>query len=265
MRVAVISHLGGLERWSSRTNFQMALAHLVLESDRYATWFRTQALLGCYVVVDNGMLEGATLSMEEILRAAALVGASEIVLPDVLGDCVATMMATQWALREIPPTLRLQKMGVPQGETPERWLECYRAMCDTPNIDVIGIAGITDELFQNHGGRMGLCLALSTLGLVRTGTPYHLLGMKSDPREVESYAACFPWIRSIDSQLPVLCGQLGVRFPYMPDDGEWARPDGCLDYLSKEVTNERLTDLNVETWLAWAGEGARGELHDMST
>jgi len=254
MQAAIIAHVGGLRRWAAQSHFHMALAPLVLQSDAYREFYLEMSRRGDYVVVDNGAAEEKALTMPDILKAARMVRAAEIVLPDVLGSSIQTQVAIMTSLRAFEfARQEYRKMAVPQGETPEAWLECYKAIYDTPNIEVIGLGALTAEMFKPWGGRLGLCNALEMLGLVRTGTEYHLLGLKEDPRNLYEYQR-FKWIRSVDTQLPVLCGQYRWEFLTLPF-ATFQRPCNSLVYLNAVEGGDeqvRVGDLNVALYLSWA-------------
>ena len=236
----------------------MALGHLVLQSEPYADFFREMKARGDYVLVDNGSFEGRPLKTSELLEAAERIGADEIVLPDVPGFMMSTMIAIQNALIDIPVGCPFRKMAVPQGETQRMWIECYKAIYETTSIEVIGIGANAESLFADKGGRMAIVYALNTLSMQREETEYHLLGCREDPRALQLYSK-LPWIRSMDSQVPVLAGSQGVRFP-IEGESQWQRPSGCIDYLSTETfgKNDNVVDFNVGQFIRWSG-GSNGE------
>lgn len=76
-----------LSEFSTLTDGDFALAHLVLEDKIYAQFYTDQAKRGRYVVLDNSMHElPAPLSVGEILEAADRIKPSFVIPPDKLGD-----------------------------------------------------------------------------------------------------------------------------------------------------------------------------------
>lgn len=76
-----------LDEVSALTDIDFALAHLVLENEQYAEFYRKQSDAGRIVILDNSFHElGAPLSSPELLAAARRIQPSVIVAPDKLGQ-----------------------------------------------------------------------------------------------------------------------------------------------------------------------------------
>lgn len=64
-----------------------AIAHQVLEDKVYAEFYKDQAAMGRFVVLDNGFHElGVPLSAPELLEAATRCNPAVVIAPDRLGD-----------------------------------------------------------------------------------------------------------------------------------------------------------------------------------
>src|SRR5215469_12429964 len=73
-------------------------AHRVLHDSGYRRFYLDQGQLGASLVLDNGVFDlGRPMEPGDLLRAARQVGASEIVLPDVIHHGHATTLASQRA------------------------------------------------------------------------------------------------------------------------------------------------------------------------
>jgi len=199
----------------------MALAHLALDSTEYAEWYHEQAERGSFVILDNSLIElGQALPMHDLLRAAELCGATEVILPDVFKDSRGTVASVKKALTEIdqlediiPRGIATSLMCVVHGADREDWIECYDELARSvlsESISTFGIPKVLDEVWS-PGGRIGCTTFLQQSGRINPRKAYHLLGIWTDPIEVRMQSI-HPWIRSLDTALPFHAGQHGLRF-----------------------------------------------------
>jgi len=190
---------------------------------------------GDHVGVDNGVVEtGSSLPFVEVLEAARAVEATEVVLPDVLGNGIVSYEATERAydyLLQYPDVANeFAWMAVPHGRTAKEWLQNYLKLCELPLVTCIGISMFDHELWR--GGRAELLDCLEDMDLVSSSMEYHILGCYSDVREVYAlatkmtghayscglYPELRPWIRSMDTGLPVRLGLRGYKCPWFDDE-----------------------------------------------
>jgi len=106
--------------------YRMALAHWVKDYPAYQRNLRARvpSIRGPeapYILMDNGIFEDQQLSPHEIQEASELLGASEVILPDVQGEPTETLNRSWKALKHIYST---RVMFVPQGRTKDAWREC---------------------------------------------------------------------------------------------------------------------------------------------
>lgn len=162
-----------------------------------------------YKVLDNGAFElgKPSGSIGELLNLATEIGANELVLPDVFRDDSQTIICTLTALKVVNAyrganlLSKMRVMAVPQGETLDAWLQCYKTFLAHPDIDVIAINRDSAKFF---GCRVALLKYLEDRGLVKNTKQYHLLGMQDDIKEIQIVAEQYPWVRSIDSCFPYI-------------------------------------------------------------
>src|SRR5690242_1682881 len=134
MKIALIPPIPDLEM-SLLGDMQFALHHLC-ENETYRNFYREQAAIGEYVILDNGAHENNVgTNIEDLVVTAAHIQAREIVLPDTLFHAMHTVEAARESfkvLAESPlfksfsPTPRL--MIVPQGRDSLDWEWCLDAM-----------------------------------------------------------------------------------------------------------------------------------------
>lgn len=264
MKAAVIAPVPLLEKYATQSTFHMVLAHLVLECPEYRAFYSERGSQGEYLLLDNGIVEkGEPLPMRDIVAAADMVGADEIILPDALFNADRTLLGAAEAMLWLEEQGLLGKyklMAAPHGHTPSDWLRCFGALAAQPVISVIGISKFTESLVPAREGRLSgreaIVDALDLLGLRCNGKEYHLLGIHGDPLEVLRCAQRYPWIRSIDSCIAVLSGQHGVRFPDpLRGAAPYARPKEDFDFYSGSDPYPDITEENIRLYLAWAQRG----------
>lgn len=222
-----------LEECAAQGTYHMALSHLILESEEYRDFYLRMSERGDFVSVDNGVVEeGEALPIQKVLEAAHAVRAKEVVLPDVLYDGAASYRAI-WHALDYLKTYRcirdFQWMAVPHGKTFREWLDCYLTLLRTEEIGTIGISMFDHDLLP--GGRPQILTVLENLNLLDGTKEYHMLGCWIDLREVwflahtsvggpRGYGWCSvtrPWVRSMDTGIPVRLGLVGYRHPYLVD------------------------------------------------
>jgi len=215
MNVALIVPTKFIDSMCTGRDVQMALAHMVLESDEYraAYWKLTEA--GSYIILDNSLIElGAAMTIEQLARAAQMIGADEVILPDAFRDADETLRMTEAALKAFSGVGadHVRFMAVVHGADNTSWLHCFDEMVQNPRIDVLGLPKVLDEIWS-PGGRVGCCSYLEATGRIsQAGTKqFHALGIWTDPIEVLMLRER-RWLRSIDTALPFHAGMHGVRF-----------------------------------------------------
>jgi len=210
---------------------QFALAHLVLEDKKYANYFKNMSQLQ-YVILDNGAFElPEPLGLDEMVKAAELCGAHEIVAPDYPGNKDKTIEATFNFLDEYMGNLNV--MVVPHGRNNYEWSCCYKELMRYSNpicFDTIGYSVLEHK-------RLGT--RPEFVHYVRYKYPdiyfkkmHHLLGLDA---LMELYAYGGEVIRSVDTSLAISQAMWGEmmwfgesrhsRVPegYEPDDDDLFR------------------------------------------
>lgn len=263
MRAAIITPIPLLEKYAVRSNFHLVLAHLVLSSREYTEFYRWRSREGDYLLLDNGVAEtGVPRPIEEIVHAAKLVEADEIILPDALFDMDRTLLnageAVMWL--DCRGITAYRVMAVPQGRTLPDWLRCYQELLSLGSVESIGVSKFVADIVPARegrpGGREAVVDVLDLLGLVDPNREYHLLGVRSDPLEVLRCSQRYRWLRSVDSCIAVMSGQQGLRFPDPLRGAEpYKRPESEFDFHSDSDPYPDITDENVRLYLGWAQGG----------
>ena len=179
----------------------MFLTHLVEEDEAY----RNMAInYNGYKILDNSLIElDGAMSMKNVLDAAELMGADEVVLPDVFMDGEATIKRTTEALEEYAEELKRYKtMAVVHGKTEDEWLRTFLYFSERPDVDVLGIPKVMHKQFTENWqpGRPSLLGKVINL----TDKEIHLLGLWNGFNELYYYGNDLEKIRSMDTSLPSL-------------------------------------------------------------
>lgn len=184
--------------------------HLVLAQymtdPAYKALYREMSARGHFIMMDNGAAElGASISFGDVLDAANVCDADEIIMPDVLDNMEETLRHTVEALKHVTSKYRVM---VPQGKNWSEWRECAEVMCRW-GCTTIAIAK-RYEAFE--GGRRRALQILYDLGLHRNHY-IHLLGCYSNPlKEIADNMSRF--VRGIDTAAPFAHAQHGKPMEY---------------------------------------------------
>lgn len=200
--------------------YNMFLTHLV---EKYPDYAEVAANCSGYKILDNSLIEcGSAMSLERVLDAAALIGADEIILPDVFQKGPETLEAVTKAIEHLKNVGKIGKyklMAVAQGRNVLEWIECFRKLSAMPEITCIGIPKVCAKMHE--WGRPYFEEAWKD-----TNKEIHLLGLWYGWEELDRYK--YPEkIRGIDT-----CHNAWLATRDLPISG--IRPDGFTMDLDTE-------------------------------
>lgn len=239
-----------------QSNYRLAQAHWVLEYPKYAQKIRSPK---AYVILDNGAFEGELVSYAELNEAAALVGADEVVLPDVLGDPMETLQQSWKALGNVT-TPRV--LFTPHAETYKDWSNCLSSWIAKWEESVwhqkYSLALGVNCLRAPNGGPQ----ASSRLKLLERAAqekyPVHLLGV----RGVEAFAsqeigrATELGVRGVDTSLAFALAAEGILLTPTADKVLLGPPD---KHNLLPTPLRRLVYLNTAILSHWVAMGEARE------
>ena len=243
-----------------KERYHMVLAHLVGEDAEYTKFFQSLhhrqnvSVYGPveehYKILDNSVIEGNQVSIEELCEKAALIDAQEIILPDVLCNQTATLKASYDAylyVKKHYPWLNV--MAVPQGNNLSEWAFCAREMMNW-DVQSIGVPKLLTRMDGQHARLFALQTMISLGNYHPKNVDIHLLGCGETPLELyviseAERAGLIPLVRSCDSAIAYVYSKAGKYI----EDGE--RPtDVNIAFDDKPCENMELFNLNVKAWHA---------------
>ncbi|SRR5580765_6218249 len=223
MKLAIISPTKFLIPYTF-TDYHLMLAHMSTDYD-YMSYYSTVAR--GYKILDNSVIElGRALHPDELEQAIAALNPHELVLPDTPGSHKDTYEAAQKLgpfFKAKYPDLKLQV--VPQAEDGGSvcFMKSMYKFLQIPEVDTIGIPKSLKEE------------RLNVLRLIEADRPthwdYHLLGTWGNPaNELRQVPIDHPWIRGVDSKIPVRLGLHGIalhptRGMLIPDENRYELPE----------------------------------------
>lgn len=224
--------------------YHLALAHLVgKEGFEAYTEFYTNVGMNPdqFLILDNGLIEGDPRPIEELIEKAHMIGAHELVLPDVFQNKIDTLREAYDALNFLRSTSPKKCMAVAQGNTYEEWLECAKEML-TWDIDTISVPKVVTKM----AGRDGRLRALLDIQEHLGDREVHLLGCWESPLELKVIenavrAGKIKPVRGVDSAIAYVYARAGLKM------SEAERPAGKIDFAAEDADVEILK-YNIDMW-----------------
>jgi len=202
MKLALIPPKG-LYNYCDSGYMGMALAHLVLGShyapeNGYIESFEPMHEKKRHIILDNGAAEGNMCTPDELFRAAELVHATEIVLPDELGDPAKTLVMAEEFFDKWK-TEGYQYMVVLHAKSFVSGMAMVDLYADLPGVTTIGLP----RSLLNIDKSLRINLARTIVDKYKERFKVHLLGTNVTwAKEIYFAAKYTPEIRSVDTSMP---------------------------------------------------------------
>lgn len=142
-----------------------------------------------YKILDNGCYENSMVNLDVLFAQAEKIGATEIILPDIMGDFYGTLRATtdalEWAAMH-GKTGQYKFMAVCQGRTWDEYEACVQLFKGINEISCFGLPKkFCREAYTEHAGEPVAGQREASLARVRfaenvaqiTRKDIHLLGL----------------------------------------------------------------------------------------
>lgn len=202
-------------------SYHLLLAHDVLKDEANQKAYREHFNrvrdffnYTCVVIMDNSIVElGNAVDMQVVARAGEICGADVLVLPDVMGEGLATIVKLREVMKGIRkfPLPNFALMAVPQGPTINDFARCLEAFMEYEEITWVGVPRIATQQLGSRQPLISLCKA------VNPNWHLHLLGF-SDNVVDDVLCANYDGLEGIDSAVPVRAGQVDIPFRLAQSD-----------------------------------------------
>jgi hypothetical protein len=241
VKLALIPPFSHLEDcW--RTDYQLMLPHLIGNEDYAKTYLDLCADPRQFVILDNGVAEGKHIDFKEILDIADHYGVDEVVLPDVMGDAVATMNAASRAIYVHGMHYPVHYMYVLQGQTIEEVMFSARFALSFGSVRTLGVPRHLIETLDDKRARWRVVdLIMLHNWRQMHGRKIHLLGMnQTAPREMETAPHWLKKrVRGFDTSAPYNFAAWDSR---MRIGGQYGRRKAYFETPAKEFNDLVLED-----------------------
>ena len=231
------------------TDYDYALVHLFEEDEEYLKQFKSAALKGREIILDNSIFE-----LEEAFDADRFnywvneLRPTWYIVPDALEDAEKTIHQMEdWNNKGLGYN-GSGKIGVVQGKTYDDIVDCYNYMDKEAKVDMIAIS-FDYSYYTNSAphankyvswmlGRVKLLGDLLKDGVINKNKKHHLLGCGL-PQEFQFYKhADYDWLYSLDTSNPVVHGIKRIRYK---SDGLWSKERQKLfELINYEVEEDQL-------------------------
>lgn len=247
--MALIPPLAFLDDYADKPGYYLYLAPMFRNEtyDRFV--WRTSTKLS-YTILDNGAFEGDTVDDEALMELAIECAASELVVPDVLGDMAATLEKARdfKHLVKSVPNGPEHYMGVVQGRTVGDCIKCVRGLAELDYVTTIGLPKHLLETVRVDSVR----IVLTDFIRQRYGDKFeiHFLGSSPVwPQELKSAAR--RGVRSMDTSMPWVYALREERLTDTMCSKDAKRP-ATYFWLTRSSFSEKLLQENIDVMKRWA-------------
>jgi hypothetical protein len=218
-----ISHelpLSLLEYSMDWNDYEYCLPHLLDKHQDYRQYFLDSRERDRFIIMDNGLFEGVTHTIQDLLEKIDLIKPDIFIVPDEWNDSTITVKnAKHWLQYKMP--MRTKLMVVLQGKTVNDIHLLYKQCIDLgythfafnhSSIVYQELAGSENALANQSVGRVLLIQYLLSQNVIKEHHYIHLLGA-STPQEFTFYRDALPTlVNSVDTSNPIICGALGIKY-----------------------------------------------------
>lgn len=221
--------------------YQMSLAHLIKQDEKYLAFYRRMVAAGRYVLMDNGAAENSQLDLEGLYECWNKLRPSELILPDTLCDRESTLNKTKKAIKYFKEKgVDCYFMAVPQGASLEEWKQSAEELIQIPEVHCLGVSKFLTIKTSDPNVRYKATSHIEKLRKEynRYDVEVHLLGCDAGPSEPGAIFRDFDFVRGCDTALAYIYAQAQIGL----EPGS-SRPRGEMSFLENTLTStELLTD-----------------------
>lgn len=246
-----ISHelpLSLLEHSLDWNDYEYCLPHLLDKHSDYRQYFLDSRERDRFIIMDNGLFEGVTHTIQDLLEKIDLIKPDIFIVPDEWNDSTITAKnAKHWLQYKMP--MRTKLMVVLQGKTVSDIHLLYKKCIDLgythfafnhSSVVYQELGGSENALANQSVGRVLLIQYLLQQNVIKEHHYIHLLGA-STPQEFTFYRDALPTlINSVDTSNPIICGALGIKYT---EFGLLEKPKEKIEEFMEENLDSQLEDI----------------------
>lgn len=201
------------------------------------------------ITIDNSVVElGEAMDFGKVIAAATVVGATTVVLPDVINDSRKTLEQAEISFEDYVEEMEengIGALGIAQGRDIDEVLDCAAGLVE------LGVKrlGISKYLVDTPvGSRAAVAKALGRAHEL----PIHLFGFSNNMVD-DLTAARESYVVGIDSAMPIWLGLAGMTLPNsVPTDaGKYGRRPEDYDDEKRPVVYAATQNVaTVRQWLS---------------
>lgn len=237
--------------WS---DYDYLLPHLLDKYQEYKDYFLKARKDERFIIQDNGLFEGVTHTIPDLLEKIHLVEPDIFIVPDEWNDSIITAKnAKYWKQLSLPERTNL--MVVLQGKTVNEIHLLYQTCLDLgythfavnhSSIVYQELGGSENSLANQSVGRVMLIEYLKSQDMIKDYHYIHLLGA-STPQEFTYYRDNHPnLINSVDTSNPIIVGALGQRYS---DMGLLTKPSNKIEEFMEKDLAPQLEDIIFNVYM----------------
>ena len=231
--------------WS---DYDYLLPHLLDKYSEYKEYFLKAREDGRFIIMDNGLFEGITHTIQDLLEKINLIEPNIFIVPDEWDNSIITAKnAKYWKNVSLPEHTKL--MVVLQGKTVNEIHLLYQQCVDLgythfafnhSSIVYQELGGSESKLANQSVGRVMLIEYLRSQNVVKDHHYIHLLGA-STPQEFTYYRDnCPNVIKSVDTSNPIITGILKQKYG---DIGLLTKPSNKIEEFMEKDLESHLEDV----------------------
>jgi hypothetical protein len=230
-------------------DYDYLLPHLLDKHSEYKEYFLKARKDGRFIIQDNGLFEGVTHTIQDLLEKIKLIEPDIFIVPDEWNDKVLTAKnAKHWLQYELPERTNL--MVVMQGTTINEMHQLYQQCVDLGYTHFAfnhssalyhELCPTENKLANQTVGRVLLLENMKDVNLIKPHHYIHLLGC-SVPQEFTHYRDNWEpgMINSVDTSNPIICGALGIRYEEI---GLLEKPLNKIEEFMETNLEDKLEDI----------------------
>lgn len=225
--------------------YHMCLAHLILQNDNYADFYKRRGDQGCYVLMDNGAAENSQLELDQLLACYHKVHPTELVLRDELCNQSETYKKTVESIEYFKAHgVNCKFMAVPQGQTFEEWCISAEQLILLHDVHTLGVSKFLTVVTKDPYVRYKAVAFIDHLRhKYNRYVEVHLLGCDAGAWEPIAIRKEYSFVRGCDTALAEIFTKADMLMRT-----NIKRPPTEINFIEEPISadHQKLLDLNID-------------------